>query len=188
MPGMGIGPPGEFSNLAVKTSTPVSVTSSVCSISCYVSVPKLELSFERCLLTKLCCPFAVRRSVCPIIRPTNFSIAAQGQNRLNRECHPRFTSSYSLVLRVVGDPRRRVKLRIDTVAAPSFNNGKVPRGCVLLNDLAELSNRHTRFYDLDCHVQGLPRCFNKSYRVRVSSGLVTNIVGLIQVGVIAAVV
>jgi hypothetical protein len=30
--GMGIGPPGEFSFLAVKTSTPVSVTNRVCSI------------------------------------------------------------------------------------------------------------------------------------------------------------
>lgn len=30
--GIGIGPPGEFSFLAVKTSTPVSVTSKVCSI------------------------------------------------------------------------------------------------------------------------------------------------------------
>ena len=29
--GIGIGPPGEFSSLAVKTSTPVSVTRSVCS-------------------------------------------------------------------------------------------------------------------------------------------------------------
>lgn len=29
--GMGIGPPGESSSLAVKTSTPVSVTSKVCS-------------------------------------------------------------------------------------------------------------------------------------------------------------
>jgi hypothetical protein len=32
--GIGIGPPGEFSNLAVRTSTPVSVTRRVCSMKC----------------------------------------------------------------------------------------------------------------------------------------------------------
>lgn len=35
--GIGIGLPGEFSNLAVNTSTPVSVTSKVCSSDCRVS-------------------------------------------------------------------------------------------------------------------------------------------------------
>lgn len=36
--GIGIGPPGELSSLAVKTSTPVSVTSIVCSTNVRISI------------------------------------------------------------------------------------------------------------------------------------------------------
>jgi hypothetical protein len=43
---IGIGPPGEFSNLAVSTSTPVSVTSKVCSISPKVSIQKFEMDHK----------------------------------------------------------------------------------------------------------------------------------------------
>ena len=38
--GIGIGPPGEFSLLAVRTSTPVSVTSNVCSVPMVSSEPQ----------------------------------------------------------------------------------------------------------------------------------------------------
>lgn len=38
---MGIGPPGESANLAVRTSTPVSVTSIVCSIIIEISIENL---------------------------------------------------------------------------------------------------------------------------------------------------
>lgn len=36
--GIGMGPPGEFSSPAVKTSTPVSVTRKVCSVHTHISV------------------------------------------------------------------------------------------------------------------------------------------------------
>lgn len=88
----------------------------------------------------------------------------------------------------MGDPRRRVEFRVDTVAAPSLDNDKAPRGCVLLNDLAKLSNWHTWFDYLDSHIQGLPGRFDESDRVRIRFGLVANIVRLVDIGMISAVV
>lgn len=74
------------------------------------------------------------------------------------------------------------------MAAPSLDNGKSPRGCVLFDDLAKFSDRYTWFDYRNGHVQGLPRRFNESNRVRVRSSLVTNVVSLIQVGMISAMV
>lgn len=81
-----------------------------------------------------------------------------------------------------------MEFRVDTVAAPSLDDDQTPRGCVLFDDLAKLPNRHTRFDDLNGHVQGLPRRFDESDRVRIRFGLVANVVGFVQVGMISAVV
>lgn len=67
--GIGIGPPGEFSNLSVKTSTPVSVTSKVCSSR--MSILGSERSLHA-VLTKLSRPFAIHCYVRPVIRPIDF--------------------------------------------------------------------------------------------------------------------
>lgn len=150
--------------------------------------PRSELSFERSIRTELSRSFAIHGNICPLIWPIDFPIAAQSQDRLNGERHARFTSSHSLVLGVVRDPRGRVELRVDTMATPSLDNGKSPRGCVLFDDLAKFSDRYTWFDNRNGHVQGLPRRFNESDRVRIRSSFVTNVVSLIQVGMISTVV
>lgn len=88
----------------------------------------------------------------------------------------------------MGDPGRRVELRVDPVAAPSLNDDKAPRRGVFLDDLAELANGDPWFDDLNSHVQGLARRFHEPNRVGIRFGLVANIVGLVQVGMVSTVV
>lgn len=81
-----------------------------------------------------------------------------------------------------------MEFRVDTVAAPSLDNDKAPRGCVFLNDLSKFSNWYTWFDYLDGHVQGLPGRFNESNRVRISFGLVADVVSLVNIGMVSAMV
>lgn len=68
--GIGTGPPGEAALPAVKTSTPVSVTSKVCSVRI------LAMSHEREAIpvrTKLSSPLAINGHISPFIRPVNLT-------------------------------------------------------------------------------------------------------------------
>ena len=59
---------------------------------------------------------------------------------------------------------------------------------MLFDNLAKLSNRHTWLDDLNRHVQGLSRRFNEFDRVRIRFGLIPDVVGLVQIGMVSAVV
>lgn len=81
-----------------------------------------------------------------------------------------------------------MKFRVDAVTTPSFDNGKTPGICVLFDDFSKFPNRGSGLDDCNGHVQGFPRCFNESDRIWVCFGLVTYVVGFVQIGMVSAVV
>lgn len=134
--GIGTGPPGEFSFAAVKTSTPVSVTSKVCSISMLALGHKREILFAH---TKLSSPFAINSYVCPVIRPVDFPRFSKRKDGLDSESHSGFAYSYRPVLAIMRYPRWGVELGIDAMATPGRDDTTVSRLGMLLNDTTKLS-------------------------------------------------
>ena len=111
-----MGPPGELSVAAVKTSTPVSVTSKVCSNYFLVSN---SLSLVSSLIhTKLSSPFAVNSDIRPLVRPINFSGFPKSKYRFNCKRHPWLAYSHCFVLAIVGNPWGRMEVGINAMATP----------------------------------------------------------------------
>jgi len=135
--GIGIGPPGEFSFAAVKTSTPVSVTSKVCSIHILALGHNKKCCFEQ---TKLSSPFAINSSVCPVIRPKNFPRFSERKYGFNCESHAGFAYPYCLILAIMRYPRRGMEIGVDAMATPGRNDTTVSGLGVLLNDVTKLSD------------------------------------------------
>ena len=151
--GISIGPPGELALSAVRTSTPVTVTSNVCSTRCqYQTIHSHHLIVR----TELGSPFAVDSDVCPIVRPVDLLGLSEGKDGLNRESHARFTCPHGLVFGIMRDPRRRMELSVDAVATPGFDNTATSGLSMLLNDRSEVSNWCARLYKLDGLIQTLP--------------------------------
>jgi hypothetical protein len=88
----------------------------------------------------------------------------------------------------VRNVRRAVKKLANSMATVGSNNTAVLLLGVLLDNVAELSDQCTGLHSLDGLVQALSRCFNHANSIRISLGLVTNIVGLVQIGVVSLVV
>lgn len=185
VPGIGRAPPGEFSCRAVRISTPSSVTRRVCSIIhislCHFHAPKVQL-------TKLSSHLAINSSACPVIGPGDISVLSKSNHGLNSKSHTRLALADSLVLGVVRDVRRAVEKLANSVATVGSNNTAVVLLGVLLDNVAKLSDQCTRLDSLDGLIQALSRCLNHANGIRVSLGLVTNVVSLVQVGVISLVI
>jgi hypothetical protein len=88
----------------------------------------------------------------------------------------------------VRDIRRAVEKLANSMATVSSNNAAVVLLGVLLDNVAELPDQSAGLHSLDGLVQTLSRCLNHANSIRVSLGLVTNVVGLVQVGVVSLVV
>lgn len=138
--------------------------------------------------TKLSCPRPVNGRVRPIIRPVHLFGLPQSKDRLDRERHPGLARANRLVLAVVGDPRGRVEVGVDAVPAPGRDDVAVPRLGVLLDGVAELAERGTRLHELDGLVQALAGRLDDPHVVGVGLGSVADVVGLVEVGVVAFVV
>lgn len=68
------------------------------------------------------------------------------------------------------------------------DNAAVPCLGMLLNDVTEFSDQSSWLYGLDSFVQALSCRLNDSHSIGVRLGLVTNIVRLIQIGMVTSVV
>lgn len=135
--GMSIGPPGEFSFAAVKTSTPVSVTSKVCPIVC-----KSALGHKhgmRFVHTKLSSPLAVNSDICPVIWPTDFPRISKCKDGLDCESHSGSACSYRLILGIMRYPRRGMEFSVDAMASPGRDDTTVSGLGMLLDDAANFS-------------------------------------------------
>lgn len=180
-----MGPPGEFSLAAVKTSTPVSVTSKVCSRRILAQFWRRTIHIAR---TKLSGPFAINGRICPIIRPVNLARCSQGKDGLDRKSHSRFADPYRLVLGIMRYPRRRVEFGINTMTSPCRNNTTIFGLGVCLNGLTKVSERGARFHELNRLFQTLPCRLNYFDRIWVCLGSVANVISFVDVSVVAAVI
>lgn len=183
--GIGIGPPGEFSFAAVKTSTPVSVTSKVCSIRMLAFGHKREMLFVH---TKLSCPFAINSYVCPVIRPIDFPRFSKRKDGLDCERHSGFAYSYRPILGIMRYPRRGMEFGVDAMATPVRDNTTVSGLGMLLNDATKLSYWGAGLHELNCLIQAFPCRFNYSDRVWVCLGSIADIIRFVDISVITLVI
>lgn len=139
-------------------------------------------------LTKLRSPLPIDRHVCPVIRPVDLLRLPQREDGLDGERHAGLAHAHRLVLRVVRDPRRRVELGVDAVAAPRGHDAAAPRLGVLLDDAAEVPDRGAGLDELDCLVEAFTRGLDHPDRVRIRLGAVTDVVRLVEVGMVAPMV
>ena len=139
-------------------------------------------------LTKLSSPLAVNRGAGPVVRPRHIPVLAQRNHRLDREGHARLALADSLVLRVVWDVGRTVEQAVDAVATVCPDDAAVVLLGLLLDDVAELTYQNTRLDRLDGFVQTLARGLHDPHVLGVRLRLVTDIVCLVEIGVVALVV
>ena len=76
----------------------------------------------------------------------------------------------------------------DSVATVSSNDTAVVLLGVLLDNVTKFSDQGARLHSLDGLVQTLSRGFNHANSIGIGLGLVTNVVGLVQVGVVSLVI
>lgn len=143
---------------------------------------------NRAVRTELSSPLSIHGRIRPFVRPIHLTRLPQGENRLDREGHARFTHADGFVLGIVRDPRRGVELGVDAMATPGSNDTAFSRLRMLFDDLAKLPYRRSRLHDLDGLVQAFSRRFNHSNRIWVGFGSVANVVGFVQIGVVPAVI
>lgn len=180
------GPPGESPFLAVNTSTPVSVTSIVCS-TCRLVSKDIPFEVER-RHTELCRPFAIDGCISPLVWPIHILVFSQSQDRLDSERHSGFAGTHSPILTVMGNPWRWVKFRVDAMSSPSRHDATAARLRMRLDNRAKLADQTARFDQCDGEVQTLPRCLDESDGIRVCAGFVPDIVSLIHIGMVSSMI
>ena len=156
-------PPGLLGRRAVKTSTPSSVTSSVCS-NCADHEPSrvddVQLSGH--------------------VWSRN---GAQRQHRLNSKRHAGLGNAGCLVMGIMRDVRRAVEVLVDSVAAVCAHNAELVGLGVLFNHIAKAAEKNTGLDGGDRLVKGLTGSLNQAHHIRVGLGLITNVVCLIEIRV-----
>jgi hypothetical protein len=181
---MATGPPGELGSLAVRISTPSSVTSRVCSVTRLA----LNQSNPPRIHTELGSQRTVLSGARPVIGPSLVPVGTDTDHRLNGEAHAGLSLSDGLVLRVVGDVGSAVEQLVDTVSAVCPDDTALAALCVLLDNIAVLTEQRAGLDELNSLVQALSRRLRHTYCIWVRQCLVTNVVGLVEVAVEAAVV
>lgn len=131
---------------------------------------------------------AVNRRARPVIGPGNISVLAQGNHGLNRKRHAGLALSNRLVLGVVRHVGRAVEQLVDAVAAVGADDAAVLLLGHLFDNVAKLADQGTGLDCLDRLVQALAGGLDNADIVGVGLGSVTNVVRLVQVGVVALVV
>ena len=107
---------------------------------------------------------------------------------LDRKRHAGLAGADGLVPGVVWDVGRRVVGAVDAVADVVPDHVAPLALRVPLDGVAEISNQRARLDQLYGLVEGLARGLDHAHRVRVRARLVPDVVGLVQVGVVAVVV
>lgn len=182
--GIGTGPPGESGNLAVRTSTPSSVTRSVCSNPKSVKVQNIFAN----LLTKLSSERAILRNARPVIRPGLVPVCTDTDHRLDCEAHAGFRLPDGFVLGIMWYIRSAVEKLVDTVSAVCPNNAAIFALRMLFNDIAVVAEQSARLDHLDGLSQALSRGFSYAYRIGVCQCFIANIICLVEIAVEAAMV
>lgn len=131
---------------------------------------------------------SVGRGAGPVIGPGTIAVGTLVDHGLDGEAHTGLGNTNGLVLRVVRNVRSAVEQLVDTVTAVALDYTAVPGLGVLLDHITRVAEQHARLHQLDGLVQALTRRLNHAHRIRVGLGLVTDIVGLVDVSVETVVV
>lgn len=133
-------------------------------------------------------PLAINGGAGPVVRPCDVPVLAQRDHRLDGECHARFAFTDGLVLGIMRHVGRAVEELVDAVATVRADDTAVLLLGVLLNDIAKLPYQDARLDRLDGLFEALARGLDDSHVVRVRLCLVTNVVRLVEIGMVAFVV
>jgi len=139
-------------------------------------------------LTKLSCQLAIDSGAGPVVRPSNISVLAQSNHGLNSKGHSGLALSNSLVLGIVRDVGRAMEKLADSVATVSSDHATVVLLGVLLDNVTKLSDQSAGLNGLDGLIQALSCRLNHTNSVGVGLGLVSNVICLVQIGVVSFVV
>lgn len=175
--GLEIGPPGESWFLAVRISTPSSVTKRVCSGARQHAFVAIESTGAK--LTKLRGTLAINSGAGPVVWPSDVAILAQCNHRFDGKCHSWLAFTNSLVLGIVGDVGRTMEKRVDAMATVGADDAAVLLLGMLLNDISKLADQDSRFDSLDGFFEAFACRFDNPYVFRIGFGLVADIVGLV---------
>lgn len=126
---------------------------------------------------------SVGRGAGPVIGPGTIAVGTLVDHGLDCEAHTGLGNTDGLVLRVVRNVRSAVEQLVDTVTAVALDHTAVPGLGVLLDHIARVAEQHARLHQLNRLVQALTRRLNHAHRIGVGLGLVTDIVGLVDVSV-----
>jgi hypothetical protein len=88
----------------------------------------------------------------------------------------------------MGDVRRTVEYAVDTVAAISLDDGAAAGFGVFFDDVAEVAKGGARFDGGDGEGEAFPRGFDEFDEFLIGEGFVADVVGFVQVTVVAFVV
>ncbi len=140
------------------------------------------------MLTKLSGPLAIYGRAGPVIGPGHIAVLAQSNHGFDGECHAGFALANGLVLGVVWNVGRAVEDCVDAVAHVRSDDATAFGLGVFLDRVAKLAEQGARLHQLYGLREALPRSFCHTDRVRVSLGLVTDIVCLGEGAVVALVI
>lgn len=138
--------------------------------------------------TELGCSSSIRGYAGPVIRPSLVFIRAQADHGFDGETDASFGRPHGLVFRVMRDAGCRVEELVDAVPAVCLDHAASPTCRVLFYDVAGIPEKHAGLDDGYRLVEALPRRFHDPDRIRIGSGPVPNIVGLVQVAMEALMV
>lgn len=130
---------------------------------------------------------AIGSQVGPIIWPVHLLGLPKRKDRLDGEGHAGLADADSLVLGIVGDPRRRVKLSVDAVTTPGGDDTEAPRLSMRLDDLAKVAQSAPGLDHGNSQIQALSCCFHHLDGVWVFCSF-AYVVGFVEISVVAPVV
>lgn len=124
----------------------------------------------------------------PVIGPRAIPVGSDVDHGLDREAHARFGSTHGLVLSIVGNIWGAVEQLVDAVTTVALDHTAVAALCMLFDHISRVPEKHTRLHQVDGHVQTLSRSLDNANGVGVRPGLISDIVGFVQVTMVTVVV
>lgn len=168
----------------MRTSTPSAVTKSVCSMG--KSANSTNTTSAR--LTKLRRPLPICRRTSPVVRPCLVPVRPQIYHRLDRKAHALLCLPNCLVVLVMWDVRRAMEQAVNAVAHVSLDDVALLRLGVLIDRGTKVAEEDAWLDHRDGVVQAGARCLDDTHGVGVVTGFLADIVGLVEIAVVAVVV
>lgn len=109
-------------------------------------------------------------------------------HRLYREAHPSFRSANCFVLAIVRDVGSAVEQLIYPMANICLHHAAISAVCVFFDGVAKVTEETAWFNQRDGPIKALSCCLHNTHGFGIGSGLVSDIVRLVDIAVEATVV